>query len=39
MAHVKNTIAGEGIPAEKEAASTPSAAAEIPRIMLSAWAI
>jgi hypothetical protein len=28
MARVKSAVAGEGIPAEEEAASTPSAAAE-----------
>jgi ribosomal protein S13 len=37
MARVKNAVAREGIPAEEEAASTPSGAADIPRIM-SAWA-
>jgi hypothetical protein len=36
MARVKNAVAGEGIPAEEEAASTPSTAADKPRKMLSA---
>jgi hypothetical protein len=31
MTGVKSTVAGEGIPAEEEAASTPSAAADKPR--------
>jgi hypothetical protein len=30
MARVKGAVAGEGIPAEEEAASTPSAAANTP---------
>jgi hypothetical protein len=36
MARVKNAIAGEGIPAEEEAASTSSAAADNPRKTVSA---
>jgi hypothetical protein len=36
MARVKSAVAGEGIPAEEEAASAPSAAADKPRKTLSA---
>jgi len=36
MARVKSAVAGEGIPAEEEAASVPSAAADKPRKTLSA---
>jgi hypothetical protein len=36
MARVKSAVAGDGIPAEEEAASTPSAAADKPRKALSA---
>jgi hypothetical protein len=36
MARVKNTVVGEGILAEEEAASTPFAAADKPRMTLSA---
>jgi hypothetical protein len=38
MARVKNTVAGEGIPAEQNVAFTPATAADIPRKTLSAWA-
>jgi hypothetical protein len=37
MVRVKNTVAEEGIPADEEAASTPSAAADIRRKTLSTW--
>jgi hypothetical protein len=36
MVRVKGDVAGEGIPAEEEAASTPYAAADKPRKTLSA---
>jgi hypothetical protein len=36
MARVKSAVAGEGIPGEEEAASTPFAAADKPRKTLSA---
>jgi hypothetical protein len=36
MARVKSAVAGEGITAEEEAASTPSAAADKPHKTLSA---
>jgi hypothetical protein len=36
MARVKSPVAGEGIPVEEEAASTPSAAVDKPRKTLSA---
>jgi hypothetical protein len=36
MARVKSAVAGKGIPAEEEAATTPSAAADKPCKMLSA---
>jgi hypothetical protein len=36
MAQVKSAVAGESIPAEEEAASTPSATADKPRKTLSA---
>jgi hypothetical protein len=36
MARVKSAVAGEGMPAEKEAASTQSAAGDKPRKTLSA---
>jgi hypothetical protein len=36
MARVKSAVAGEGIPAEEEVASTPPAAADNPRKTLSA---
>jgi hypothetical protein len=36
MARVNSAVAGEGIPAEEEAATTPSAAADKPRKTLSA---
>jgi hypothetical protein len=35
MARVKSAVAGEGIQAEEEAASTPSAAVDKPRKTLS----
>jgi hypothetical protein len=35
MAQVKNAVAIEGIPVEEEVASTPSAAADNPRKILS----
>jgi hypothetical protein len=34
---VKSAVAGEGIPAEEEAASVPSAAADKPRKTLFLW--
>jgi hypothetical protein len=36
MARVKSAVVGESIPAEEEAASTPSMAADKPRKTLSA---
>jgi hypothetical protein len=36
MARVKSAVAGEGIPTEEEAASTPSVAADKPRKTFSA---
>jgi hypothetical protein len=36
MARVENAVAGEGIPTEEEAASTPFAAADNPRKTLFA---
>jgi hypothetical protein len=36
MARMKSAVAGEGIPPEEEAASTPSAAAGKPRKTMSA---
>jgi hypothetical protein len=36
MTRVKSAVAEEGIPAEEEASSTPSAAADKPRKTLSA---
>jgi hypothetical protein len=36
MARVKSAVAREGIPAKEEAVSTPSAAADNPRMTLSA---
>jgi hypothetical protein len=38
MARVKGAVAGEGIPTEEEAVSTPSEAADNPRKTLSAFA-
>jgi hypothetical protein len=39
MGRMRNAVVGQGTaPAEEEAASTPSAAADIPRKTLSAWA-